>query len=958
LNSATIELINVNLVLLTTEKSSASALDFENTITNLNQTNMKKSILLLLLLAFSLSVSAQWQYIPDDNFAAALSNIFPNCMDGNMLDTSCPEVAFTDYLNVSYSNISNLDGVQYFPQLTTLDCSHNNLTSLPNWPQYLSTLICSYNNLSSLSNLPFGLTLLACDNNNLTSIQDFPPSLVDIVCGVNNLTSLPTLPSGLTYLRCDDNDLTSLPALPNSLGTLNAANNNLTELPTLPAALEQLYCNNNNINSLPQLPNSLIFIHCNDNQLTTLPTLPGSLLDLYCNNNSLTSLPDLPSSLFYLYCQSNNLTSLPELTGLTQINTLDCSSNNLTSLPELPTVLNKLYCNSNEISSLPSLPPALGQLRCSENNLTELPDLPASLGQLFCNLNNISDLPDLPSSLSSLHCYGNNLTYLQDLPPSLISLRCQSNQLNCLPVLPMSLTNSNISSFDISDNPFTCLPNYVPAMTGFYNEVWLTYPLCDIADVINNPYNCSSFTGIVGNVFHDEDTNCAEDVSETSVLNASVQLLDDVGDVIGLTYTFGEPDLSVYNFVAGIGTYSIKLLTDDMPFQASCVDPGTEQSVTLTAPAPFALDVDFGVECVPGYDVGVQSVLPIGWAFPGQVHTLSIAAGDMSLWYGLQCAQGVGGTITVMVTGPVSYVGPAVNSLTPNLTGVLQFTYDIADFSMVDFQQDFNLLFETEPTAQTGELICVDIIVDPIAADINPINNTFNHCYQVVNSYDPNIKEVWPQNVEPGFDDYFNYTIYFQNTGTAPAFNIRLADTLDTNLDLSTFQVTNYSHPVLTYLHGNVLTFRFNNIMLPDSTTDLEGSIGSVQYRIKPIADLPAGTVIENTAHIFFDFNDAIVTNTTVNEYVIPTSVADISMPEFLVFPNPGNGLFNVSVKNGSNSMHQSTLEIYTLRGQRILQQQMNENQTVLDLSTQTAGIYMLRMQNTFGTKTMKLVKQ
>jgi uncharacterized repeat protein (TIGR01451 family) len=932
------------------------ALDFENTVTNLNQTNMKKSLLLSLLLAFSLSVSAQWVDIPDDNFAAALSSMFPDCMDGNMLDTSCPEVAFTSYLNVSNWGISDLDGINHFTQLIALDCSHNNLTSLPSFPPNLQTLACSYNNLTSLSNLPYGLTILACDNNNLNSIQDFPPNLVDIVCGVNNLTSLPTLPSGLTYLNCADNNLTSLPALPNSLGTLTASNNNLTQLPSLPAAIEQLYCENNNLTSLPQLPNSLIFLHCNDNQLTSLPTLPGSLLDLYCNNNSLTTLPDLPTSLYYLYCQSNNLSSLPELNGLTQINTFDCSSNDLTLLPDLPASLNKLYCNSNSLNSIPTLPTSLSQLRCSDNNLTELPDLPESLDQLFCNLNNISDLPNLPSSLSSLHCFGNNLSYLLDLPPSLSSLRCQSNQLTCLPVLPMSLTNSNINSFDISDNLFTCLPNYVPAMSGVNNAIWLTYPLCDIADVINNPNSCSGFTGIVGNVFHDEDANCAEDVAETSVLNASVQLLNEVGDVIGLTYTFGEPDLSVYNFVADIGAYSIKLLTDDMPFQASCVDPGTEQSVVLTAPAPSAQDVDFGVECLPGYDIGVQSVLPIGWVFPGQVHTLSIAAGDLSLWYGLQCAQGVSGTVTVLVNGPVSYVGPALNSLTPTVTGNLQFTYDIADFSLVSFQEDFRLLFETDITAQTGELICVDIIVNPIDDDANPTNNSYTHCYEVVNSYDPNIKQVWPLDVNSGFDGYFNYTIYFQNTGTAPAFNIRLADTLDTNLDLSTFQVTNYSHAVLTYLHGNVLTFRFNNIMLPDSTTDLEGSIGFVQYRIKPIAGLPVGTVIENTAHIFFDFNDAIVTNTTLNEYVIPTSVAALAQQgNLMLFPNPASGLFTIEWNN-QNTL--SAIEVFNMNGVRVLQKQSNQNREVMDLSTYPAGVYMVRVSNSQYVMQTKLIKR
>jgi uncharacterized repeat protein (TIGR01451 family) len=65
----------------------------------------------------------------------------------------------------------------------------------------------------------------------------------------------------------------------------------------------------------------------------------------------------------------------------------------------------------------------------------------------------------------------------------------------------------------------------------------------------------------------------------------------------------------------------------------------------------------------------------------------------------------------------------------------------------------------------------------------------------VVNSYDPNMKEVYPVNVLPGYDDWFTYTIHFQNTGNAPAFNIRLRDTLDANLDINSFEVRGYSHP-------------------------------------------------------------------------------------------------------------------------------------------------------------------
>src|SRR5690606_36885756 len=229
------------------------------------------------------------------------------------------------------------------------------------------------------------------------------------------------------------------------------------------------------------------------------------------------------------------------------------------------------------------------------------------------------------------------------------------------------------------------------------------------------------------------------------------------------------------------------------------------------------------------------------------------------------------------------------------------------------------------------------------------------HCYEVVNSYDPNIKQVWPHNVEPGFAGYFNYTIYFQNTGTAPAFNIRVADTLDTNLDLNTFEVTGYGHPCLTYVSGYLATFRFNNIMLPDSTSDFDGSIGYVQYRIKPIADIPVGTVIEHTAHIYFDFNEAIVTNTTENEFVNTTSVANRQMQHIQVYPNPGTGMYNITLQTAPSGA--TTIEAFTMSGVRVAMEQLNTRQATLNLNNQPPGMYLLRLQNELGSEVVKIVK-
>ena len=122
-----------------------------------------------------------------------------------------------------------------------------------------------------------------------------PNSLLKLNCSYNQLTSLPDLPNSLLELYCANNRLTSLPNLPNSLETLDCPNNELTSLPDLSDLLEYLNCSKNQLTSFTnvQIPNSLRYLYCDNNQLTLFPDLPNSLKDISCVNNQLIYLPNL-----------------------------------------------------------------------------------------------------------------------------------------------------------------------------------------------------------------------------------------------------------------------------------------------------------------------------------------------------------------------------------------------------------------------------------------------------------------------------------------------------------------------------------------------------------------------------------------------------------------------------------------------------------------------------------------
>jgi uncharacterized repeat protein (TIGR01451 family) len=111
------------------------------------------------------------------------------------------------------------------------------------------------------------------------------------------------------------------------------------------------------------------------------------------------------------------------------------------------------------------------------------------------------------------------------------------------------------------------------------------------------------------------------------------------------------------------------------------------------------------------------------------------------------------------------------------------------------------------------------------------------------------------------------YRLRFQNIGTAPATNILVSDKLDPSLDITSYKLLSTSHNLSRFeiIPENNLIFKFDSIMLPDSSTNLLESNGYIVYSIKPKTGLADGTIIKNSAGIYFDYNEVVITNTTSN---------------------------------------------------------------------------------------------
>jgi uncharacterized repeat protein (TIGR01451 family) len=163
-------------------------------------------------------------------------------------------------------------------------------------------------------------------------------------------------------------------------------------------------------------------------------------------------------------------------------------------------------------------------------------------------------------------------------------------------------------------------------------------------------------------------------------------------------------------------------------------------------------------------------------------------------------------------------------------------------------------------------------------------------------SYDPNDKAVYPD--RPGDENFvlrdeeLQYTIRFQNVGNDTAYTVRIEDVLDPSLDLNTIHLLYASHEVKLSSTGQKLIFDFENIDLVDSMTNPEASQGFVIFSIASRDSLMENTKINNTASIYFDQNDPVITNTVHNTLVtsLPCPLNAIWIVEDTLYVNATQG--------------------------------------------------------------------
>jgi uncharacterized repeat protein (TIGR01451 family) len=242
--------------------------------------------------------------------------------------------------------------------------------------------------------------------------------------------------------------------------------------------------------------------------------------------------------------------------------------------------------------------------------------------------------------------------------------------------------------------------------------------------------------------------------------------------------------------------------------------------------------------------------------------------------------------------------------------------------------------------------------------DLTPQNNTKILNSVITGSYDPNIKEVSQTVIYPDFinnNDYLEYTIHFQNTGNDTAFTVLLIDTLSSYIDLSTFEIISSSHQVVLNNYEGILWFRFNHINLPDSNTNEAASHGYVKYRVKLNNSILLGNTIENTAYIYFDFNEPIVTNTVNTLYTLLSSTTGLVTDEVKIFPNPISNQ-NLNIVSEFEIIQ---ISLFDVTGKLIIQINTNySNKGELDVKDLKKGTYLIKVITSQNVFEQRLIKQ
>jgi uncharacterized repeat protein (TIGR01451 family) len=469
----------------------------------------------------------------------------------------------------------------------------------------------------------------------------------------------------------------------------------------------------------------------------------------------------------------------------------------------------------------------------------------------------------------------------------------------------------------VYQNAGTYTPTVIVSLNGYADTMSAT--------TITVNSNCGPLSGTV---YLDNNLDCIFNSGDETLANISVSL-----SVAGVTVAWAYTDSNgVYSFNVPSGTtYDVTVHTNNWhggTYTVTCPSSGTLSVSTVPSSGN-----DFFLACPTGFDLTGSATL--SGIVPGRTGSVCVFAYD-------RFCSTPSGQIKVVLD-------PMLTAL-PDSSGNYTISGDtiIWNYSSSTSYWSFCASVFTATTATIGDTACVTMIIEPISGDANPADNTVTACAAVRTSYDPNDKNGEPYGVGlnnailPGTE--INYTIRFQNTGTAEAYDIYILDSLDQNFDINSLEILASSHAMVpSILQDNVLRFTFSNIMLPDSNSNEPMSHGYVKYRITPSSGVADGTILTNTAGIYFDYNPVVITNTTNHMIDYTLGFKQIEKAGGIqISPNPSNEnvLINVLQKGTYK------FQLINILGEVVFTSNLIQDQIRVNTSKLPAGVYIVKAED------------
>jgi len=477
-----------------------------------------------------------------------------------------------------------------------------------------------------------------------------------------------------------------------------------------------------------------------------------------------------------------------------------------------------------------------------------------------------------------------------------------------------------------------------------------------------NPANNSCYCTVTGTVYADANTNCVKNSGENGIQNVQIHCSG-----FGYAYTNSN---GVYSFKVPTGTYTVSQTVQQNYPLASCQT--NNQVVSVTAAANCVSTVDFANTVIPIHDLHLITC-NVNWPIPGNTYNQkvilqndgTITENTIKIGYAHDGQLGYSSCTPWALTQQNSTTYPNWYSIT---TGFGSLNAGASSVSYINYNVPTNIPLNTVVNFNDSAASAAPIATSWLT-DNTPWNNVNSHQVTVIGSYDPNFKEVSPKGNGPQGeitkkDSMLTYVVHFQNTGSYFAQNIVVVDSLDSDLDLKTLRPGYSDHNYTTTMNENgVIKFHFNNINLPwQSAYGDVLSSGMFVYSVKMKKNLALGTQIKNKAAIYFDYNEPVITNTTLNTLVAGiTSIKEISgsgADKVLLFPNPASNNFTLVFSSDENS--NGIINIFDISGREISTKNITIEKGNNSITNATdylqTGIYMVQLKTENQTVTKKIV--